>query len=92
MIVRILGEGQFEIDDMFIRALNVLDDALQACLESGREGEFASVLADMLLLVRIEGQRLPADALESSDAILPPQGASLDEVRQMVREKGFIPG
>lgn len=92
MIIRILGEGQFELDDMFVQSLNVLDDALQACLEGDREDEFASFLADMLLLVRLEGQPVPADSMEPSQAILPPQGASLNEVRRMIGEKGFIPG
>ena len=56
------------------------------------EAAFTSALHGLLDQVRAQGSPLPADTLEESDLILPPQDASMDEVRSMLTEEGLIPG
>ena len=43
-------------------------------------------------LVRALGSPLPADTLEESDLILPPEDSSMAEVRGMLTDEGLIPG
>ena len=92
MIVRISGEGQFSIDDAATVELNRLDSELEAAVNRNDEAAFTAALHGLLDQVRAQGSPLPADTLESSDLILPPQDASMDEVRSMLTEEGLIPG
>ena len=94
MIVRIMGEGQYVVDDAHADLLNGLDSGLERAVESGDEAAFRSALADLLAQVRAVGERLPDDALEPSDAVLPDESSTLDEVRALLSgvDEGLIPG
>jgi hypothetical protein len=92
VIVRISGEGQYSIDDAATAELNRLDSELEAAVNRSDEAAFTSALHGLLDQVRARGSALPADTLEPSDLILPPQDASMDEVREMLTEEGLIPG
>jgi len=92
MIVRIMGEGQVQLDDSHFVELNKLDDELLAEMESGDEAGFRRTLYALLDAVRRLGTPLPDDALEPSELILPAPDAGLDEVRQMLGDDGLIPG
>jgi hypothetical protein len=92
MIVRILGEGQLQVDDSASAELNSLDAALEKALSAGDEPAFRAALLALLDRVRALGTPLPADSLEPSDSILPRAEAGLDEVRSMMTGEGYIPG
>jgi len=92
VIVRILGEGQYDVSDEAITALNGLDARVEACVESGDEAEFHTALAALLDGVRTSGTPIGPDSLEPSDLILPMADASLAEVRDMLSGDGLIPG
>ena len=92
MIVRILGEDQFRVDDSAVPELNRLDSELETAVDRNDEAAFAAALHSLLDQVRAQGSPLPADTLESSDLILPPPDASMDEVRRMLTDEGLIPG
>ncbi len=94
MIVRILGEGQRRVDDAHADLLNGLDSGLERAVESGDEAAFRSALADLLAQVRTLGEPLPAEELVESDALLPAEDATLQEVREMLTDtaEGLIPG
>ena len=92
MIVRILGEGQFDVDNGDLDALNTLDDALQAAVDGGDEARFAESLTALLTRVREVGKPLPADEIVPSDLVLPSSDASLAEVRELLGDEGLIPG
>ncbi|WZH52810.1 MAG: hypothetical protein PIR53_02160 [Nocardioides alkalitolerans] len=92
MIVRILGEGQFDITDACFESLNVLDDAVEKAVEDGDEAAFRPALAALLAGVRAEGVPHDPESLDESDLILPPEDASIDEVREMLGDEGLIPG
>ena len=92
MIVRILGEGQFDIGDAATSDLNRLDTELEAAVNRNDAAAFTAALQGLLDQVRAQGSPLPVDTLEESDLILPPQDASMDEVRRMLTDEGLIPG
>ena len=83
MIVRILGEGQFDIDDAATPDLNRLDTELEAAVNRNDEAAFTAALHGLLDQVREQGSPLPVDTLEESDLILPPQDASMDELENL---------
>ena len=91
MIVRILGEGQWDLDDAHLEALNALDGSVEQAIEAGDEAAFARGLVALLDVVRRQGTRLEDDSLEESDVILPMSDATLDEVRALLTEEGLVP-
>ncbi|TDC94875.1 hypothetical protein [Actinomadura sp. 7K507] len=91
MIVRLMGEGQLDVADEDLSALNTLDDELESAIESGDETTFRAALHALLENVRKVGKPLPADSLAPSELILPPSDAHIDEVRSMLGDEGLIP-
>jgi len=92
VIVRIMGEGQLEVDDTQLAEFSPLDDALAAAVESGDDDRFRSALVALLDAVRSAGSPVADDALVDSDLVLPYAEAHIDEVRAMLSGEGLIPG
>ena len=92
MIIRILGEGQLQVDDSAAKELNVLDAALEKAVNAGDEQALRLALAALLDRVRSLGTPLAEDAIEPSDLILPYADAGLEDVRGMMAGEGLIPG
>ncbi|WP_441246482.1 PspA-associated protein PspAA [Kitasatospora sp. McL0602] len=94
MIMRVMGEGQFQVGDDHLNRLNQLDDELLTALESGDEAQFRTALGRLLDAVREHGTPLPDDALEPSDLILPDAEATIEQVKAMLLSEGegIIPG
>ncbi|MEV6974761.1 hypothetical protein [Kitasatospora sp. NPDC093806] len=94
MIMRVMGEGQFEVGETHLNRLNELDEELLTALESGDEEHFRRSLGELLGAVKEYGTPLPDDSLEPSDLILPDAEATIDQVRQLLRAEGdgLIPG
>ncbi len=92
MIVRILGEGQLEVDGSAAEELNDLDAKLEAAVERGDEAGFRAALDGLLGRIRALGRPLAADALAPSELIIPQEGATMTEVRKLLSDEGLIPG
>jgi hypothetical protein len=95
VIVRILGEGQYDVADDALARLNSIDDDLGAAVDAGDEAAFAAALTALTALhdgVRAVGATHAPDSLDESDVVLPPSGASIDEVRELLGDDGLIPG
>ena len=92
MIVRILGEGQYDLSDDAVSALNDLDALVESAIESGDDTAFHDALANLLDGVRTAGVPHDAETLDSSDLILPMADATLGEVKDMLSGDGLIPG
>ncbi|MBZ4018584.1 PspA-associated protein PspAA [Streptomyces purpurogeneiscleroticus] len=92
MIMRILGEGQYEIAEEHLDRLNELDVPLQSAADAGDEAAFATALSVLLDVVRSLGTPLPDETVVSSDLVLPGADTSLHEVRDLLSGEGLIPG
>ena len=92
MIIRILGEGQYDVADTALERLNELDAAVEAAIESGDEAMFRPALHALLDGVRTVGVAHALDSLDESDLILPDGESSIDEVRELLADDGMIPG
>jgi hypothetical protein len=91
VIVRLMGEGQYRVDDSLRERLNQLDDQAMAALEASNEVDLDQRLEQMFALVRAEGEPLPDDDLSTSDVIIPPADLTLEETRELVSHDGLIP-
>ncbi|HEX7738556.1 MAG TPA: hypothetical protein VF426_02780 [Marmoricola sp.] len=92
MIIRIMGEGQFDVPDDALANLNDLDASVERAVEAGDEAAFRGALGTLIEGVRAAGSAVAADNLAGSELILPPEDASLDEVRAMLNDDGLLPG
>jgi hypothetical protein len=91
VIVRLMGEGQYRIDDELRSRLDELDTRSLSALEADDEATLDGYLDEMWKLVRERGERLPDDDLSSSDLIIPPSDLTLEETRALFSEEGLIP-
>ena len=91
MIVRLMGEGQYLVDDGCLVTLNELDAAATAALERDDEAELDARLDEMWAVVREQGTALDDADLSASDLIIPPSDLTLEETRALFSEQGLIP-
>ena len=92
MIMRILGEGQFEIAERHLDELNKLDSVLQAAVDAGDEPAYTAALSALLTAVRALGTPLPDETIIPSDLVLPDSDMSLRQTRELLSDEGLIPG
>jgi hypothetical protein len=91
VIIRILGEGQFRVDDATAAELQALDVGVESAVERNDQGALTAALGALLARAR-QGTPLPPDSLEPSDVIIPYEDATIDEVRKLLTDEGLIPG
>jgi hypothetical protein len=91
VIVRILGEGQFQVDVDVAARLTALDAELDAAVEKHDDTAFRAALGAAVGLVRGSGTTVPDDTFVTADYILPFSDASVDEVRKLLAD-GTLPG
>lgn len=92
MIVRILSEGQYDVPEAEVDGLNALDDTVHAAINAGDQVAFTQALGALLDEVRRVGGAVDDEDIKTSDAILPPADATIDEARVMLQPDGLIPG
>ncbi|MBX5469289.1 MAG: hypothetical protein IRZ21_05250 [Thermoleophilaceae bacterium] len=91
MIVRLSGEGQYELPDADAERLNELDNQAVAAVEAGDEERFRELWQQMLEIVRRDGRELADDELVESTVILPPPDITFQEARADFSGDGLIP-
>lgn len=95
MIVRILGEGQYRLDDAELEILNALDDDVEAAALAGDTDWLNRALERLLAEVRTQGVLLDDDLLIDSDVILPDADTSVEQIREWLgrseQHNGLIP-
>jgi hypothetical protein len=91
VIVRILSEGQYRLDDGVVERLNALDNDCVAAVSDGDEARFRESFDALLHFVRSEGAPLGDDELTESEVIVPPPDISLEEASEEFTGDGLIP-
>jgi hypothetical protein len=92
MIVRILGEGQYDVPDAALAELNRADADLQNAADASDPDRFGHALRALLGDVRRLGTPLPDREITASDLVLPAEDTPLTEVVAMLGDEGLIPG
>ena len=92
MIVRLSGEGQFDVPDDLLEQLNEHDRRATEALDREDEAELGEHLRQIADLVRSSGRPVPDDELVTSAIVIPPGDLTLDEARRlMTSPEGLIP-
>jgi hypothetical protein len=92
-IVRIMGQGQFTVDNRTLKRLNDLDNAMVELVSAERsdDTEFKRKLTELNRLVVKDGKPLDPHEIIKSDIILPSADLSIDEAKKLFRGEGVIP-
>jgi len=88
VIVRILGEGRYEVPDADLPAVEEIDAVLMDAIERDDDAAFTGALADLVGEVRHSGTRLDHADVRTSAMVVPHEGSSLDEVKALLAEEG----
>jgi hypothetical protein len=91
VIVRILGEGQYRVNDEAAAKLTALDKDLDTAVSADDEPAFSTALGVAMTLVKAVGTPVGDDELVTADYILPFSDATVSEVRKLLAD-GTIPG
>ena len=91
MIVRIMSEGQYRLEESEHAKLDELDDVVVARVEAGDQAGYTTAFSELLSFVRDTGQPLGPDDLEGSDFMLPPADLSFEEAGNEFTGEGLIP-
>jgi hypothetical protein len=89
MIVRIVGEGLYEVDETIVEQLYELDIALDLALAAGEEGRFQKALATITGLIHTVGNLADNTALAAADLMVPQYGSTIAEVRDQMDSEAF---
>ena len=90
MIVRLMGEGQYELDKKHVDEINKIDNALVKIVNKGDEKTFKAEYRRLTDSVRKYGKRIPDDVLTPSDVIIPPADITLEEAKKIFKGQGLI--
>ena len=92
-IVRIMGEGQFVVDDKALKKLNDIDNSLVQLVSNDRsdDAEFKKRLVELVSIVEQNGKQLDPKQIIQSDIILPSADLSIDEAKKLFKGDGVIP-
>jgi len=82
MIVRILSENQYRIDDSHMQAIAELDNELLDAVHQDNHDHFHRLLNQLLNLIRQHGQQVPDEELVTSDLIIPAPDMTLAEAKK----------
>ncbi len=91
MIVRLMGEGQYELDKKHMTELNKIDNKVVKIVEKRDEKAFKSEFRKLEDYVHRYGKPIPHEILKPSDIIIPPADITLEEARKIFKGEGLIP-
>jgi len=86
MIVRILGDTQYEVPTEACRTLEDLDADLVKAVDGNDEAAFTNALTKLIAEVRRAGTPLAADAFAPSDLVVPFADATLEETKSLLAD------
>ncbi|MDD4162229.1 MAG: hypothetical protein PHW87_07085 [Methanothrix sp.] len=92
MIIRILGEGQFRLDDSLLDRVNKIDNQIVNHVSLGNKVEYAKDLANLISTVKELAEPLDPVEIMPSDIIIPPSDLSFEEAKQVFCGEGLIKG
>ncbi len=84
MIVRIMEEDQYRLDDHEAAEFEQLDHALLEAVSNDDQAAFLMALNNLVSFVREKGSKVPYTEIVPSDAVVPAEDMTLAEAKQML--------
>ncbi len=90
MIVRVLGSGQYILSDSTEQSLHDLDRSLYSAVEARDDVGTHRLLDEMIALVRHKGTPVGLAELVASDAVLPHDTITIEEVQALLEGEDLV--
>ena len=94
VIVRIMGQGQFKINEDIVKRINEIDDTIVQILQNESKSDdqkYRAKITEIVETITSEGQKLEDKELVESDIIVPDTDISIDEAKKVFQGQGVIP-
>lgn len=92
MIIRIIGQGQFEVKSGLFDELNTIDNMIVDCVQNGDSAGYQKKFSELISLILREGKKLTNDQIIESSVIVPPADMTITEARQIFTGEGIFKG
>jgi hypothetical protein len=86
MIVRILTDNQYRLDDAHMTTITRLDHALEDAAAKEDALQFSDLLEQLTTFIRERGQVIPDNELVVSQLVVPPADMTMAEARKYFEE------
>ena len=93
-IVRIMGQGQYKVNEEIVKNINDIDNAIVQILQNADKSddqEFKTKIGNLVQIITSKGQRLADKEIVESDIIVPDSDISIDEAKKVFKGEGIIP-
>ncbi len=90
MIIRIMGDGQYEVNSCLLDKLNAIDNRIVDHVSQGRQKEFREDLIKLITAVKENGKPLDPKEIVKSEVIVPPRDLTFEEAKNVFRGYGLI--
>ncbi len=93
-VVRLMGEGQYYVDEDTLKEINAIDNRMVRLLEGTTivdEQVIRESIAGMRMLVKSKGKRVRDDTIIPSHIIIPSIDITLEEAREIFKGEGLVP-
>jgi hypothetical protein len=91
MIIRLMGEGQYELDKKHLDEVNKIDNNIVNIVKKGDEKVFKTEFKKLSDYVRKNGKKISDDVIKPSEFIIPPSDLTLDEAKKIFAGDGLFP-
>ena len=90
MIIRILGEGQYRLDDKYFDDLNTIDNRIVDHVNKGNQTSFQKDLNKLIASVKEQGEPIDPVDIVQSDITVPPEDLTFEEAKKIFSDEGLI--
>lgn len=90
MIIRIMGEGQYQASDALCNELNKIDNHIVTLVEDGKAEEFKKELARLISEIKGRAESVDPKEIVKSDIIVPPEDLSFEEAKAVFKGEGIF--
>ncbi|MDN6557330.1 MAG: hypothetical protein L0K74_12725 [Acidipropionibacterium acidipropionici] len=96
MIIRIMGEGQWDVPDSALSELNSIDGHVEHAVAGGLQEELTDALTRLAATVREHGRQIPDDEILAAPLNVPAPHPPREEGAVLLADsaagEGLIPG
>jgi UDP-N-acetylmuramyl tripeptide synthase len=93
-IVRVMGQGQYRVNEETVKKINDIDNAIVQILQNADKSddqEFKAKITRLVQIITSEGQKLDDKEIVESDIIVPDSVISVNEAKKVFQGEGIIP-
>ncbi|WP_321419256.1 hypothetical protein [uncultured Methanomethylovorans sp.] len=90
MIIRIMGQGQYNVPSSLFDELNAIDNRIVGHVTKGDENAYKQDLVALISKIKQNGTVLAAEEIIESDVIVPPEDLTFAEAKGVFTGTGIF--